>query len=280
VPGKILDTEIAFRGDVPDDIKLTGVRGRTTVYQDPLDMRSRETLNMLDNNELLRYLLKNSDIDILLRTLGNGFFPRSITITTTPTEIIRANRVPRGYILLNANQSVSGVVTTVTVFPAGNVFPVAVTPSAAINVSAFGGAVYMLNVTEATAGLTNVALQSQDPISGNWVTVQNDIFGFGVGPAAVGTYHANVGAQGTDSQARLLVTVTGDTMTGSISAQLKPALAATFAGSAIFLGNEDVNTTIGYPLLSGGKEVLYMKENTPLFAIAVASTTLNIFELQ
>jgi len=280
MPGKILDTEIAFRGDVPDDIKLTGVRGKTTVYQDPLDMRSRETLNMLDNNELLRYLLKNSDIDILLRTLGNGFFPRTITIGTTPTEIIRPNRVPRGYILLNANTSVSGVVTTVTVSPAGTVFPVAVTNTAAINVSAFGNATFMLNVTEATAGLTSVDLQSQDPISGNWVTIQSDLFSFGPGPAAIGTYHAFVGPLGIDSQARLVVTVTGDTMTGSISAQLKPALAATFAGSAIFLGNEDVNTTIGYPLLSGGKEVLYMKENTPLFAIAVASTTLNLFELQ
>lgn len=280
MPGKILDTEIAFRGDIPSDISGVGIRGFTTVYQDPLSMRSRDTLKELDNNELLRYLLKNSDIDILLRTLGNGFFPRSVTLGTTPTEIIRANRVPRGYILLNANTSVSGVVTTVTVSPVGTVFPVGITNTAAINVSAFGGATFMLNVTEATAGLTSVDLQSQDPLSGNWVTVQADLFTFGPGPAAVGTYHAFVGPLGIDSQARLVVTVTGDSMTGSISAQLKPALAATFAGSAIFLGNEDVNTTIGYPLLSGGKEVLYMKENTPLFAIAAAVTTLNIFELQ
>jgi hypothetical protein len=278
--GVFLDTEMTFRAPVPDDILQTGIIGRQTSFYDPYDARSRETNQPLDNNELLRYILKNTDIDVLLRTLGNAFFPRSIDVLTTRTEIIAPNRSPKGYILINPNTTVSGVVTTVTVFPAGTVFPVGVTNSAAINVSGHGGAAFILNVTEASAGLGSVDLQTQDPISGNWATAQADIFNFGPGPIAVGTYYANAGIVGIDQNARLVVTVGGDTMTGSIAAMLKPALAGTISGPTIFLGGPDVNTTIGYPLLAGQKETIYLKENTPLFGIAVATTNLRLFELQ
>jgi len=277
MPGKYLDGELIYQGSVPSDIEQTGILGRTTEYYDPYDARSRETNELLGNRELLSYLLKNSNIDILLRTIGNAFFPRTVTILTTPTAIIDPNRSPRGYILINPNTTVSGVVTTVTVFPAGTVFAVAATPSAAINVSAHGGATFTMDVTEASAGPVTVDLQSQDPISGNWVTVQSDIF---AGASAVGTYHAPVGGIGIDQNARLLVTVAGDTMTASIAAMLKPQLAGTVAGPTVFLGNADVNATIGYPLLGGQKEVFYLKENTPLFGVAVASTEVRLFELQ
>lgn len=275
--GKWLDTEIAFQGTIPDDLALTGVRGRTTQYYDPLDAKERETNLPLDNNALLKYLLKNSDIEVLLKTIGNAFFPRVVTIGTTPTRIIEPNRTPRGYILINPNTTVSGVVTSVTVFPAGTVFPVAATPSASINVAAHGGASFILNITEPTAGPMTVDLQTQDPISGNWATAQANIFG---GVVAIGTYYANVGNIGIDSNARLLVTVAADTFTGSIAAMLKPSLAGTVAGPTVFLGSENVNTTVGYPLLSGQKETFYLKENTALFGVAVAATDVRLFELQ
>ena len=275
--GIYLDTEMTFRAPVPDDILQTGIIGRTTAFYDPYDARSRESNKLLDNNELLRYILKNSDIDVLLRTIGNAFFPRSITVGTAPTEIIAPNRSPRGYILINPNTTVSGVVTDVTVFAAGTVFAVAATPSASINVSGHGGATFIMNVTEASAGPVTVDLQSQDPISGNWVTVQSDIFS---GASAVGTYHAPVGSIGIDENARLLVTVAGDTMSASIAAILKPQLAGTVSGPTVFLGSQDVNTTVGFPLLGGQKEVFYLRENTPLFGVAVASTDVRLFELQ
>lgn len=275
--GKLLDTEIAFRGTIPDDIAKSGIRGRTTGLYDPYEARDRESGLPLDNNALLRYILKNTDIDIQLKTIGNAFFPRAVTIGTGATQIIAPNRSPRGYIIINPNTTVSGAVTTVTVAPAGTVFAVGVTDSASINVAAHGGAAFILNITEATAGPMTVDLQTQDPISGNWVTAQADIFG---GVVAIGTYYANVGIIGIDSNARLRTTVAADSFTGSIAAMLKPALAGTIAGPAIFLGGEDVNTTVGYPLLSGQKEAFYLKENTPLYGIAVASTTVNLFELQ
>ena len=268
---------MTFRAPVPDDIAQTGVVGRQTAWYDPYDARSRETNDSLNNNELLRYILKNTDIDVLLRTLGNAFFPRAVTVGTTPTEIIAPNRSPRGYILINPNTTVSGVVSTVTVFAAGTVFPIGVTNSAAINVSGHGGATFVLNITEATAGPMTVDLQTQDPISGNWATVQSNIFG---GAVAIGTYAAPVGSIGIDQFARLVVTVAGDTFTGSIAAMLKPQLSGTVAGPTVFLGGPDVNTTVGFPLLGGQKETIYLKENTPIFGIAVAATDVRIFELQ
>ena len=278
--GKFLDTEIAFRGTIPEDIASTGVRGRATDFQDPLVMRDRETGEPLDNNGLLKYILKNSDIDITLRTIGNAFFPRSVSVGTTPSLIIAPNRFPKGYILLNANISVSGIVSNVTVFAAATVFPVGVTNSVAINAGGHGTAAFFLNVTEASAGAGLVDLQTQDPISGNWVTVQSDLFNNTPGGFVVGTYYANVGGLGFDQMARLQVTVAGDTFTGSIAAVLKPALAGNVSGGAVFIGGPDVNTTIGFPILSGQRESLYLKENTSLFGVAVAATTLNLFELQ
>lgn len=278
--GKLLETEIAFRGSIPDDIDATGIRGKQTQFFDPLVVRDRETGDPLDNNAILKYLLKNSEIDISLRTLGQAFFPRVIPIGTTPSEIIPPNRYPRGYILVNANITISGIVGQVTVFPVGTVWPVGVTNSIPINVSGYGGASFYMDVTEASAGNGSVDLQSQDPLSGNWVTVQSDIFSFGPGPIAVGTYHANVGPLGIDNSARLVVTIAGDSATGSIVALLKPALAGNVSGGAVFLGGPDVNTTIGFPLLAGSRESIYMKENSSLYGVAVAATSLNLFELQ
>jgi len=216
----------------------------------------------------------------MLRTIGNAFFPRVISIGTTATLLIAPNRTPRGYRLINPNASSSGVVTDVTIAPAGTVFPVGVTNQASIDVSAHGGAAFYMDVTEASAGPVSVNLQTQDPVSGNWVTAQGDIFQFGPGAAPIGTYYANVGIIGIDRNARLQVDVAGDSLTASLSAILKPGVAGTISGPTVFLGGPDVNTTIGFPLLSGKDETFYLKENTALYAIAVAATNINLFELQ
>ena len=275
--GKFLPQEISFQGRIPDDILKTGVEGVFISYYDPYRAIDNASKKDLDNNGILARILRNSDIDILLRTIGNAFFPRKITVSTRPTVIIEPNRYPRGYIIINPNTTVSGVVTNVTAFAAGHVFAVGTENSASINVSGHGGAAFIMDITEASAGPVSVNLQTLDPISGNWATAQTDIF---AGASAVGTYYANAGIIGIDSNCRLSVTVAGDTMTASIAAVLKPALAGTIAGPSVFLGDEDVNTTIGFPLLSGQKETFYLKENTPLYGIAAASTDINLFELQ
>ena len=274
--GMFLSDQISFRGPVPSDLSDPGIVGRTVSFYEPYEARDRESGQPLDNNELLRRILKNTDIDILLRTLGNAFFPRSITVGIAPTLLVAPNRYPRGYIFINPSTTVTSVVSTVTVF-ASQVFPVGTTNSASINVAGHGGAAFFMNITEASAGPVTVDAQSQDPVTGNWMTTQSDIF---AGASALGNYYANIGSLGVDQNLRLVVNVAGDSMTASIGAVLKPALAGTVAGPTIFLGGPDVTTTIGYPLLGGQKEVLFLKENTPLFGIAAAATNLRLFELQ
>lgn len=276
MPGKWLSDQISFQGPIPSDIQQTGIRAKLTAFYDPYMAVDRESLQQLDNNQLLAYILKNTDIDILLKTLGNAFFPRVITVGTTPTNIIEPNRYPRGYILINPNSTVTSVTSNVTAF-ASQVFPIGVTNSAAFNVGGFGGASFILNVTNPSAGPVTFDLQTQDPISGNWATSQLDIFS---GSAAVGTYYAQVGSLGVDNFLRVRANVAGAPITASIAMILKPALAGTIAGPTVFLGSSDVNVTVGFPLLGGQKETIYLKENTPIFGIATAATEVRLFELQ
>lgn len=281
--GKWLDTELLSRTlPIPADQVGGKIEGEQLALYDPYRAIDRRNLKDLDNNAALIRILRNSEIEISLKTIGNAFFPRVITVGTTPTLLIAANRTPRGYWIINPNSSVSGVVTAVTISPAGTVFPVGTTNTAAIDVSAHGGAAFYMDVTEASAGPVSVDLQTQDPVSLNWATAQADIFQFGGGggAAAIGTYYANAGIIGIDQQARFQVNVAGDSLTASLGAVLKPGVAGAVSGPTIFLGGEDVNTTIGFPLLSGGRDVFYLKENTAIFGIAAAATNVNIFELQ
>ncbi len=276
-----LDTQILASTPIPSDIDKTGVVGEQTLLYDPIRSIDRRTLKDLDNNDALIRILKNTDIDISLRTIGNAFFPRVITLGTAPTLIIAPNRSPRGYILINANTSASGITTTLTMFAAATVLPVATTNTAAVSVGGYETARFLCNVTEASAGATtSFNLETQDPISGNWAIAQSDIFQWGGGGAAIGTYYANVGGIGVDDQMRISAVVGGDTMTCSLACILKPAISATIAGATAFIGGPDVNTTIGYPVLSGTKETFYLKENTAIYGVATGALTLNVFELQ
>lgn len=276
-----LDTQILSSTPIPSDIEKTGVVGEQTLLYDPIRSIDRRSLKDLDNNDALIRILKNTDIDIALRTIGNAFFPRVITLGTSPVQIIAPNRTPRGYILINANTSASGITTTLTMFAAATVLPVATTNTAAVSVGGYETARFICNVTEASAGATTAFnLETQDPISGNWAIAQSDIFQWGGAGAAVGTYYANVGGIGVDDQMRISAIVGGDTMTCSLACILKPAISATIAGATAFIGGPDVNTTIGYPVLSGTKETFYLKENTAIFGVATGALTLNVFELQ
>lgn len=278
--GKWLDTDIAVRKPIPKDIDATGIEGERTLLFDPLAAYDRRDGRPIDNNGALLRILQNTEIDILLRTIGTAFFPRVITIGTTPTLMIEPNRYPRGYIIINPNSASSGVVGAVTVFPVATLFPIGTTNSASLNVSGNDSASFFLDVTEATASL-QIDLQTLDPVSGNWATAQEDIFQLGgPGPAAVGTYYANVGGIGIDQFARLQVIVASDTMTGSIGMVTKSGGGGIASGATIFLGGPDVNTTIGFPILSGQKETFYLKENTAIFGIAAAPANINVFELQ
>lgn len=236
---------------------------------------------------LLRAVLWNTDIDILLRTLGTAFTPRLVTVapatTSRGTLIIPQNKYPRGYIVLNPAE-ISGFTNQVTFFPsllrAGAAAPGNDFLSAAFNVSGVETARLFLDITAINgAPALRVDAQTQDPLTGNWATSQVGIFS---GASTVGTFYASVGALGVDRNMRLLANVTGAAtdITFSISGLFKGSVPAV-VGSTVYLGGPDVNTIHGFPLLAGQKETFFLKENTALFGITATETlVLKVFQLQ
>ena len=63
-----LDTSLQSKTDIPNDIEQTGIVGEQISLYDPYRAIDRRDLKDLDNNAALIRILKNSDIDILLRT--------------------------------------------------------------------------------------------------------------------------------------------------------------------------------------------------------------------
>ena len=60
----------------------------------------------------------------------------------------------------------------------------------------------------------------------------------------------------------------------------KEAYGATVAPPGIFLGNANVTTNLGYPLLGGQEKRFLLMDNTPLYGIALAATPIRVFQLQ
>lgn len=270
------------RKEVPADLRKLG---------DPkLDVRRYldfhallEDGSPLTPEQVLRQVLQNTDIDILLKTIGLGFKPRVVTVSPTAVEIIPPHQYARGYIILNPAE-ISGVGTQVTFFASalrtGAAAPGTTYTSTAFNVSGVDDARVFLDITAVVGAPTlTVNVQTQDPLTGNWATAQSDIFS---GAVTVGTFYANLGAVGVDRLMRLQAVVVGagTSVTFSISGLLKGSSLAP-VGTTVYIGPPSVNTTMGFPILPGGKEVLYLRKNVTLWAITQTETlVLKVFELQ
>ena len=231
----------------------------------------------LDNAGLLRAIALYQRNRFSLETLGNAFTPFTVTVGTTPTLLIPPSKNPRGYMVLNPSQTVSGVAVSTNALPniaraAGTYF------SAGLSVGAYRTNRVFMDVTVAPATSLTVDLQTQDPQSGNWSTAQPNIFS---GAFAIGTYYADCGEIGCDVTVRLrVVSVGAGNSNFSCTIVNKEAYSSTQAPPAVFLGNQNVNTTIGYPLLGGVREKFLLQDNTPLYAIATAATNVRVFQLQ
>ena len=270
--------QVAFKTPIPRDL-LTGKRARFLKVYEDLQSISRADGHDLTPQELLAQILANTDIDILLKTLGTAFVTRRVTVTSAPTLLIAPNRVARGYILINPS-SAPGT-SSVTVF-ASQVFPVGTTTSPNISVGNFLTARMFLDITALGAGATLlVNHQSRNPlIITSFPPVQNDIF---AGFAAVGDRYANLGEEGVDQIMRFQMVVAVDTVTASLAAILKQGLLGTTGAgsiSTVFLGGSDVSIQ-GFPLIEGSRETLYLRQNTAIFGRTTTDpVNVNIFELQ
>lgn len=260
-----------------DDVRLIGPSG--TPLQRELEQASLANPSQAAFIKLIEAIKHNTDIQVLLQTIGLAFTPRTVTVAPSPappTQIIVPNQAPRGYIIVNPAE-LSGFSQNVTFLASALRVPATYT-STSFNVSGVYTARFFLDVTVQAAGATlQVNAQTQDPLSGNWADSQLDIFG---GNAAVGTYYASIGSLGVDQAIRLQAIVGVNDETFSISGVFKGGI-NTPVGSTIYLGGPDVNTTFGYPLLAGDKEYKFLLENVGLYGItATNSLNLKIFQLQ
>lgn len=256
---------------VPEDIKSKQpIKADLWRFQDfrALDEQGRD----MSVEQLFRQVLRNTTIEVLLRTVGRSFTPRTITVGSTPVEIISPSRYPRGYLILNSGE-LEGLTSSPTIFSSDNRAP-GTFNSSSLNVSGIETGAFFLNVT-AGAGTLTVALQSQDPLSSNFATAQTDIFS----SANSGTVHASVGQLGIDRAIRLQAVVGAANLTFSVAAVFKGG-SATPVGTSIYIGSQDVNTTIGYPILPGQQKEWFLLENTSLFAVTSGNNLLlKIFQL-
>jgi len=271
--GQILDLRSADR-PTPKDLSSPVSEFLDIVRFDNYAAMFRNSSEDMSTHDLMKVLVKIQQQRFNLETLGNAFTPFSVTVGTTPTRILAPNKTPRGYLFLNPSQTVNGITTDSTMFASASRGAGTVT-SLEVNVQAFRTSRFFLNITVAPTTL-QVNLQTRDPLSLNWATAQTDIFSGAVG---VGTYYVDTGEIGTDGFVRLQTVSTG-TGTWSIAMTSKEAYGGTVSPPGIFLGNANVTTAIGYPILGGQEKRFLLMDNTPLYGVALVATPLSIFQLQ
>jgi len=259
---------------------FTGEAVKPIRAYDDLVAISKASKIPLSNIELLTQILKNSDIELTLKTIGTGFAARTVTVGTTPVEIIKKAKYPRGYILLNSTPT-TGLTTGYNVYPQTTITTPATVYSNALGVAAYLKAHAFLNITGMTGVVTvQVNLRTYDPISNNPATVQNDIFS---SPTTTGTFYAYLGELGIGGNIDFEISASGGTnITLAINVLLKYGIGGTASGftNNIYIGGSDVTVTNGYPLMEGQKETFFLKDGVALYAVSQGSVSLKIFELQ
>lgn len=233
---------------------------------------------MREEEFLLRQIRDNTTILASTNLLGRGILGRLETVTTTPRRVVQS-RALRGYILTNPTASIgkanAGTLLASTLRASG---ASGNTQSSALDVSDYRSARLFLDISAGT-GTVTINAQSKDPISGNWVTTQPDIFS---APTAVGTYYANLSDLGVDENFAISWSVATASSTFSLGYILKDTSAAFGTANAIYLGGPDVNASTGFPLLEGKDLQFWMKPNAELWAVSNSASGLGlrIFELQ
>jgi hypothetical protein len=271
--GQILDLTEA-RKQIPSDLSSPVSEFLDILRYDNYAAMFRNSSEDMSTHDLMKVLVKIQQQRFNLETLGNAFTPFSVTVGTTPTQILAPNKTPRGYLFLNPSQTVNGITTDTTMFASASRGAGTVT-STEVNVQAFRTSRFFLNITVSPTTLV-VNIQTRDPLTLNWATAQTDIFS---GVVATGAYYVDTGEVGTDDFVRIQTVSTG-TGTWSIAMVSKEAYGGTVSPPGIFLGNANVTTAIGYPILGGQEKRFLLMDNTPLYGVALVATPLSIFQLQ
>lgn len=266
-----------IRSDINPRVTAMTLRGNIAVQQNEAQVIAAQTgmpPDMMLN--FVEAIKKNTDIDTALKLIQLGFQCQVFDlVANTPQQIIQTAKKPRGYIIINPAE-VTGFSSQVTFF-ASAARPAATYTSSSFNVSGVDTVRLFLDVTvNGGGGTLAVNVQTQDFLSLNWATAQSDVF---LGSAAVGTYYANIGPLGVDRNIRLQAVVGVAPITFSIAGLMKGGL-LTPTGSTVYVGNNDVTSRIGYPILAGQRDYFFLAENVALTAISPTEpVTLKVFSL-
>lgn len=240
-----------------------------------------EIMNLPLKDRLIQLIADDVHVISSLQMLDSGLIGYTKTVNTTPTLLITAQKQKRGLWLLNPSLVV-GTMAKGTLLASAVQTTNGNTQASPLGVANYRDVHLFLNVTAVggTLPTLDIFTQAPDPVSGNWTDVQN----IWTAITGTGTYYVNIGNLGvTDSLAiRWVLGGTLPSFTFSVGYVVKEGLpgTGTGVGKGIYFGTiSNINTGAGFPLLEGQKEKVYLREDTELWGVAAATTTLNIFEL-
>ena len=200
---------------------------------------------------------------------------RTINVSTTPVLLIDSSYA-WPFMILNPATSI-GLTTTVTGY---NAVAADGATTASLSVAGYSQVHVTLDITAMTGGDTwDIYAQSYDSISAKWVDTQvvfNGITATGSQYAFLDTFGV-----GTDMRFRFDRTAGAGTLTCSLGVINKDGVGGSNAGlvQSVFLGAEGVTTTSGFPILEGKHQTFIVGENVQLWAVALTTIDIKVFQL-
>ncbi len=248
-----------------------------------LSIREKMPGIIFDVPTLTKEIADNTYILSSLQTLDASLISYSLTVNTTATLLVPAEKAIRGYWLINPSIIVGASATGSFGVPAGAQTTNGNTQASPVGVANYRDLHVWLEVT-AVSG-TNPTLtiyeQSQDPVvTADWADTQALFTNI----SATGTYYANPGSfgLGINNAIRWVLGGTNPSFTFSVNYALKDGLPGSPSGTskAVFFGTSpNITTSTGFPLMESQKEKIYLRTDAELWAIATVSSTINIFEM-
>lgn len=265
-------SKLAVLGELPPDLDFSKeVKGQAELRSMQQEQSIDPTLISMDRS--LKTLAA-------LNTITRGILGRPITIGTTPVRVIQS-QFPKGYIILNP-ATLLGFTSTGTLLASAARTSNGNTQASSLGVANFRDMHLFLNISAVSGTLPTLTITSQalDPVSSNWA--DTNVLWDSLN--STGTSYVNIAGLGLASDFALKWVIGGSatpTFTFSIGYVVKDGLPGTAAGvnKTVYLGERDVTTTAGFPLLEGQSRSFVVTENTELWAVASSSLELRVFEL-
>lgn len=258
---------IPFDLDLANNPRATLARQASQALQKLIDDQSPDTL-------ACGFPVSNHIVEL-------GYNVRSVVVTAgAVTQIIQAQTSPHTYIIINPGEP-NGFLPTGAIFSSA-LRVTGTYNSASFNVSPVDRIGLFLNITAVSGGYSptlTIATQSQDPVSAGWATTHTDIFS-GVVTTTGSPFYYLVPENGTDQNFRLQAVVGAGSVTFSVGYVNKGLDYATI-GNVVYIGQQNVNQGISFPLLAGQEKTICLQKSVPLYAFTPSNDmVIHIWQLE